>query len=133
VPGGVDARSGPTANAVVTEVGLGPSLRCRPTLDRPRLWSIDQVVAEPLQAAPIADIDQLIALHEHIFTGNHPADGVESMRKAEGGPSMVHRSILALALVLVAALAACSPSGGTGDGSAAPAASAAPSAVAPAY
>jgi hypothetical protein len=75
----------------------------------------------------------LIALHEHIFTGNHPADGVESMRKAEGGPSMVHRSILALALVLVAALAACSPSGGTGDGSAAPAASAAPSAVAPAY
>jgi hypothetical protein len=50
-----------------------------------RVGPIDQILTEPFQPTAVAGIDQLIALHECIFTGNRPLGAVESDWRRQGG------------------------------------------------
>ena len=58
----------PAADAVEAQVGLAPASRLASMVFCARMGSIDEVVAESLQTPTIARIDQLIAVHERIFT-----------------------------------------------------------------
>jgi hypothetical protein len=90
--------------------------------------AVSDVVPEPLQPAAVARIDELVALHGSIITGNRSAGAIESEgREGRRNLQMVRRSILAMLLVVAAVLAGCSPGGsGGGGGSPAPTSQVAP-------
>lgn len=135
-PGSLQSRPGPAGVAVEPEIRLGPAIRRASGILGGRVRSIDHVLAEPLQPPASADIEQLITVHERIFTGNRERRAAEWVCREGKEIHMARRSILVLVLLVAAAFAACSPSGGSGGGgggSAAPAASSVPSAVAPGY
>ena len=87
---------------------------------------VDDVRPEPLQSAPVADIDQLVVVHGRIISRNRPGR-VGEYPDIEGKEVRVlRRSIIAVVLVLAAVLTGCTNPSGGGSGAPAPSPAAQP-------
>jgi hypothetical protein len=76
-----DTRAGPAGGSIEPQVRISPSIRRASSVLHSPMGTVDQEPSEPFQPTSIAGIDQLIARHERIFTGNRPYGGVESDRR----------------------------------------------------
>ena len=65
------------ASRLESQIRVIPPFPRAPRTVGARVWSVEDIPAEPFQPTAVAGIDELVVLHERIITGNHPSGDAE--------------------------------------------------------
>ena len=71
------SRTAPAGVPLEPQIRVIPLFRRAPRTVGARVWSVEDIPAEPFQPTAVAGIDELVVLHERIITGNHPPGDAE--------------------------------------------------------